>query len=225
MSKNKVEAYIEFNGQLIILISGLPGCGKLTLANNISRDFKILLLQQDDYFKKNYNITTEITVENDSNQVINWYTDDAIDWERLNHDINLHKEKGIVITGFSFPADKIISKIDIHIHLNISKQQCLERRAKCLEKYIQSDVIDKTMMNKLIYPYYIDARNRSKIDNYINITNLNDDEVYDLAFDLILKFMDIYFKNRDSNVQKNTNECRNLKITAELIEPTNLFIL
>ena len=26
--KNIVEAYIEFNKQLIIIISGLPGCGK-----------------------------------------------------------------------------------------------------------------------------------------------------------------------------------------------------
>ena len=226
MSKNIVEAYIEFNGQLIILVSGLPGCGKLTLANNISRDLKIKLLEQDNYFKKDYNDKIEVKVENDTIEIINWYTDDAIDWEKFNKDIDLYKDKGVVVSGFSLPIDKIINKIDFHIHLNISKQLCLERRVKCSEQYKKSDIVDKVIMNKFIYPYYIEARDKSKIDKYLNITNLNDDQVYDTVFDLIIEFIKNYIKNNETKFQKNNNndECKNIKITAELLEPTNLFI-
>lgn len=219
MSKNIVEAYIEFNNQLIILISGLPGCGKLALAKNISRDFKITLLDQENYFIKDYDIMTEIKVEDNIYNVVNWYTDEAIDWDLLNKDIDLYKAKGVVVAGFSLPSDKITSKIDYHVHLNISKQQCLEKRSQCLEKYKQYDIVDKSVMNKLVYPYYLDSRSRSKIDNFVNITDLSDDQVYDIVFDIIINFI------QQKVTSRKLPECKSVKITAELLdEPTNLYI-
>lgn len=38
---NIVEAFIKFNGELIIIISGLSGSNKTKLSDEISRDFKI----------------------------------------------------------------------------------------------------------------------------------------------------------------------------------------
>jgi uridine kinase len=79
MSKNIVEKYIELKKQFIILISGLPGCGKRELGESIAKDFKFKLLNTYDYYKENYGETIKLgdTLET---TIINWYTDDAIDW-------------------------------------------------------------------------------------------------------------------------------------------------
>ena len=52
---NIIEAYIKFNSQLIILISGFSGSGKTLLGRNIQRDFKLQFINLNDYYKENYN--------------------------------------------------------------------------------------------------------------------------------------------------------------------------
>ena len=41
---NILEAYIKYNGQLIIFISGLTGCGKTKLAKKLAFDYKCKIL-------------------------------------------------------------------------------------------------------------------------------------------------------------------------------------
>ena len=125
---NIVEKYIDINKQFIILISGLPGCGKQELGKFIARDFGFELLDTYNYYKKKYDEKIVLVdEENNELELINWYTDDAINWDKLNDDIDKFKKNGVVVIGVSLPKSKIISNVDFHIHLNISKQKSIEK--------------------------------------------------------------------------------------------------
>lgn len=207
---NIVEAYIKFNGQLFIAVSGLPMCGKSILTENIARDFKLHILNQFDYYKQNYDVSITLP---DGTNLINYYTDDAIDWDKLNDDINKFKKKGVIVRGISFPTNKINSQIDYHIHLSISKQLCIEKRKKFLEENKekfkdQYDLIDSTeeklKMNTLIYPFYLESRKNTKIDKFINTQELTDNQIYDVAFDGIIEMIQkyLYQKNKNNTIDQ-----------------------
>ena len=207
---NIIEAYIKYKGQLIILISGLPACGKLNLAKTIHKDFNLKLINQFDYYKKGYNKTITL---HDGTTLINWYTDDAVDWEKLNKDIDENKDNGIIVVGFSLPADKITSNVDFHIHLNISKQACMDKRKAHVEKHkdkhpqeykILGTPLEKLKMNKLIFPYYLESVKKSKIQKFINMMDKSDAEIYDIAFNYIIDFIEDYLY--PDSTQSNTTE-------------------
>lgn len=200
---NIVEAYIKFNGQLIILVSGLSGCGKLALGKSITRDFKIKLLDQHNYYKKDYNVITSLP---DGTKIINWYTDDAIDWEKFNDDINKYKKEGIAVIGMSFPVNKLNFDPDYHIHLNISKQICLEKRKEFLEKHkdeymdeykVINTPTEKLIMNQFIFPYDIESTKNSKVNKFVNINELTDEQVYDGVFEVLKDFIQRWLDNYD----------------------------
>lgn len=209
---NVVEAYIKFKGQLIIMISGINGCGKTTLAKNISNDMKLTRLDQFDYYKKDYD--KKVTLS-DGTTLINLHTDEAIDWDRFNNDVNKYKKNGVVVTVFSAPIDKLNFDTDYHIHLSISKKKCLERRRIFLtehkEKYYDEYKLigtptEKLKMNKLIFPYYLKSIKKMKINKFIKVSNKTDDQIYDIVFDLIIKFIEKYlyvdrFKNYNNQMK------------------------
>ena len=214
---NIVEAYIKFKGQLLIFISGLPGCGKLELAKNISEDFKLKIIDQYNYYIQNYSETIKLP---DGTEVINWYTDDAIDWDKFNQDIDEMKGDGLIVIGISFPEDKITSKPDYHIHLNISKQACVERRKMFLEKHkddekytedynLMGSVVEKLKMNQLIFPYYLESIKKAKINKFLNINEMNNDAVYDAAFDALIDMIKKYLKQENGQSNKLESESDN----------------
>jgi cytidylate kinase len=218
---NIVEAYIKFKGQLLIFISGLPGCGKMELAKNISQDFKLKLIDQYDYYIKDYNVKAMLQ---DGVELINWYTDSAIDWERFNADINNFKTSGLVVIGVSFPIDKLSSHADFHIHLNISKQICMQRRKEFLEKHKDDkqykeefDLIDtqteKLKMNQLIFPYYLDSIKKAKVNKFININEISNDQVYDIAYDYIIDIIKKYLKHDEPISSENSLTPKVSKVT------------
>jgi len=224
---NIIEAYIKFNNQLIILISGLPGCGKLELAKNLARDTKLHLLDENDYYIKNYDEKIQLT---DEISITNLYTDKAIDWDLLNSDIDKFKSKGVIVVGFSFPKDKIKPKIDYHLHLNIPKQICIEKRKEFLEKHkdkypedykLIGSPIENLKMNKLIFPYYLEAKsqNNTHIDKILNINYKEDDPVYDEVFDIIINFIQLKLKKKEQpKTPKVTEVSKNLSADVELSE-------
>jgi len=226
MPKNIVEAYIEFNNGLLIFISGLPGCGKLALAKNISTTFKINFMDQFDYYKKDYNNKVELP---DGTNVINWYTDDAIDWPRLNQDIANLKTEGLVVAGVSFPNELLEIKPSYHVHLSISKQTCLDRRRDFLEKYkdkypeeykLLETNAEKLKMNQLIYPYYLEAKKGATINKFININELNDERIFDQVFDVLIEFIDgVVHKpnNEQSRTKKKISTDKSFQISTELL--------
>lgn len=189
---NVVEAYMKFNGQLIILISGLSGCGKNALAKSISKDFSIPLISRNDYRKEGYD--NKFTLKN-GKEIINWNTDDSIDWDKLNKEINELKKSGIVISGFGFPKDKLKFKTDFHLHVSISKQNCLAKRKQYLEKHKEKypDEYEefqsgqaKLKLNQLTIPYYQETVKNSIITKFLNSNERSEDKVYDEAFETII---------------------------------------
>ena len=198
---NIVEAYIKFNGQLVVLISGLPGCGKTGLGKSVARDFKIKLIDQYSYYKKDYDNKTTLP---DNTTIVNWYTDDAIDWDKFNEDINAEKKSGVVVIGVSLPEDKLSFHPDTHIHLKISKQQCLEKRKVYLEnnkdEYPEEYELlhtpaEKLKMNLLIFPYYLETIKKEKINKFININEIEDDKIYDEVFDYLINLIQNYLNS------------------------------
>lgn len=220
---NIVEAYIKFNGQLVVLISGLPGCGKTGLGKSIARDFKIRLIDQYHYYKKDYDNKTTLP---DNTVIVNWYTDDAIDWDKFNEDINAEKKNGVVVVGVSLPEDKLEFHPDTHIHLKISKQQCLEKRKIYLEKNkddypeeyeLLNTPAEKLKMNLLIFPYYLETTKKEKINKFININEIDDDKIYDEVFDYLINLIQNYLNSPISETTpKVTKTSENMSTISKL---------
>lgn len=178
---NIVEAFIKFQHGLIILLSGLDGCGKMALAKNISRDFKIGLIDQRDFYREDYD--QKVTFPN-GQEVINYETDDAVDWDKFNEQVKQMAPKGVVISGFSFPVEKLGFKPNYYIHLTMSKQLCMEKRK------IMDDATEKLKMNQLTFPYYLESMKKFPIDKIINTNDKNDDSIYDEVFDYLIPEID-----------------------------------
>lgn len=192
---NIVEAYTKYNKGLVIFISGISGCGKTSISKKISRELNLNMIEQFEYYKEGYD--TKITLP-DNTEHINYYNDEAFDWDRFNKDIKNKMIKGVIVTGYALIKDKIKIKPDIHIHLSMSKQACIEKRRKYLEKNKdrfkeEFETIDtpteKLKMNMMIFPYYIDAKNRSDIDKYVNTTEMSSDDVINNVWSTI--FLDV----------------------------------
>lgn len=207
---NIIEAYINFKNQLIIIISGIAGCGKNKLARNISENFNIKLLKQYDYIKSDF--SNKVTIQ-DNMTVNNFNTDDAFDWDRFNSDINKYKKSGVVITGISFPKDILEFNADYHIHLSISKQECVKRKHKYLEKNkdthkdeyaLIGTPLEMTYMNKLIFPYYLESIKKMHINKFLKGTGLSDEKIWDSSWDILIQF-----------IQTSVNDFANSKQYAE----------
>lgn len=190
MNKNVVEAYIDYFKQLIILVSGLSGSGKSELGKNISIDFKIKHINARDYYNKDYHVTTVLP---NGETVVNWYTDDAVNWVKLNEDINNNKDKGVIITNDVFPRSKLTFTPDVHINLKLSKNNLLQKRADYIQQHgnvdqkkIMGTETEKLILNQLTYPYYLETIKNSDINSYLDVNDLVDDEIYDKAFDIII---------------------------------------
>lgn len=219
---NIVEKYIDINKQFVICISGLPGCGKQELGALIARDFNFTILDGYNYYKKDYDekITLKDEEGNELN-LINWFTDDAIDWDKLNDDINKYKSDGVVIIGISLPKDKINSVVDFHIHLNISKQVSMEKfrdyvtenKNKYPDEYaIINTPLEKLQMNKLIYPYYLESTKLALINKYITVKDMGYDEVYDIAFDVLMGFVQKFLDDMGNNSKPKIVKDKNVNI-------------
>lgn len=187
---NVVEAYITFKNQLIIIISGLTGCGKTSVAKRIAKNFKINYIDQNNYYIKDFKNT--ITTPNNE-EFNNIYTDDAIDWKKFNDDVNDKKSSGVIINAFT--TSNIDFTPDIHIHLSMSKQRCIENRHKYLtknkDKYKKEfeeidSQLEKWKFNHLTYPYYLETRKNMDITNMINVTEQHEIETYNQVWDLII---------------------------------------
>lgn len=233
MAKNIVEKYIEIVGQFVIGISGLPGCGKQTLGENLARDLKFKLINTYDFYKKPYDEKIMLKGgDGEEMEIVNWYTDDAIDWDALNIDIEKYKKTGVVLVGMSLPFGTSINiNIDYHIHLNISKQVSMEKIHQFIsdnkdtfpEDYAMLDtVFEKLKMNKLIYPYYLEATKNARILKYITVKEMNNDELYDMAFDVLMQWVQGYLnkniKGEKGEKGESKKKSQNLDIKLELLD-------
>jgi uridine kinase len=184
---NIVEAYLKFNKQLIILISGLSGSNKSQLAKFIERDFKLKAINTNDYSIKDFEKMVEVI---DGVKINDWDDIDSVDWLNINKDVEKYKEKGVVLYGSYITSDKITFNPDFHIHVKISKQNLIDARRtfiknnpdKCKEliRFVDTPT-EHAIINRIVFPHYQKYLEQSKIDKYINANELGIDEVYDAA--------------------------------------------
>jgi uridine kinase len=198
---NIIEAYLKYLSQLVILISGFSGSGKSVIAKNLEKhlneqmkDKKITFLNLNNYFKKDWNKTVEVG----ELKVVDWDDPDAIDWDKLNKDIEKNKEDGVIVSGFVFPKDKIEAKVDMHIHLKISKDDLLKNRKDFVvenedEKTSRIDSIgeemEKRILNKITFPHYLAGLEKSAITKTIIIEHDKVEQSYNEVFDFIMDFI------------------------------------
>jgi cytidylate kinase len=207
---NVVEAYIKFKGQLIIYISGLtPGSGKTKVSKSISKIFKIKYFDQSSFYKKDYNNSVELP---NGKKIINWDSDESIDWDKLNELIDKNKNKGVIISGHALINSKLKHKPDYHIHLSVSKKINLEKRYKKIDKNkdLDKDTI-KLVMNQLTFPYYLATLKNSNINKFMKINNVNEETVFNDVFDILINFIQEYlYKDRKFNPLKKKNNIINI---------------
>jgi len=188
---NIVEQYININKQLIILISGFSGSGKTLLAKNIQRDFKLEFLNLNDFFKSDYN---EIVDLGHNISVVDWDNPDAIDWDKFNEKVDSIKNKGVVISGFGFPNDRIKFKLDYHIYLKISKEKLLKNRHDYLDENkdnplndIKDTKAELLILNNLSYKHFMNMKDKSTYTFRTDTSEQTPDETYDQIFDYIIE--------------------------------------
>lgn len=207
---NIVEAYIKFNGSLIILISGLSGSGKTKIAKNIERDFKIYMIDAESHCKKDFEKKVELP---GGKTIVDWDDINSFDWEKINLLINDNKSKGVVVCGPYFTTDILA---DFHVHIKIQKQSLIEARKAYIqenpEKYKDLDGLESVIVNQVTYPHYLEYLKTSKIDKFINAKDMTPETIYDetvnFLFFKIQQYLDEYNKKLTVNVKP---EIQNVK--------------
>ena len=191
---NVVEAYIKFNSQLIILISGFSGCGKTLLAKNIERDFKINFLNLNDFFKKDYNKTVDLGYDT---KVVDWDDPEAVDWDKFNEKVNSLKDVGVVISGFAFPNDMLKFKLDFHIHLKLSKEKLIKNRHEYLEENkdnplneIKNTKLEMLILNNLSFKHFMILKDKSTYTFKLDTTEQTPDETYDIIYKYLIDMIE-----------------------------------
>lgn len=226
---NLAEEYIMRNKGVIILISGLSGSSRTVLAKEIERDFKLKLFSLEDYCKKD---NEKVFVINSETKIIDWEHIDVYDWDGFNKDVKESQEKGVVVYGDYFPEFKLDFKSDFHVHIKMSKKMLIEKRKEYIEKHpekcaellklVENNTFD-LVINKVTYPYYLEYRDKSKIDKFISSDENTSDQIYDQTFDFIIfgmrKFLNEYYsKKHHKETPTKTKETEELEETEETEE-------
>jgi uridine kinase len=195
---NIIEAYIKFNKQLIILISGFSGSGKTLLARKIQRDFKLEFINLNDFYKENFDKVVDLGHDI---KVIDWDDPESIDWDKFNEKINSVKDKGVVCSGFGFPIDKVKFEPNFHIRIDIPKAKLIDMRHKYLDENkdnklndIKDSRAELLILNKLSYQHHEDIKTKSKYTFKYSLFSEEDldldkipNKTYDDIFDYLIK--------------------------------------
>ena len=213
---NIIEAFIKYRGQLVILISGMSGCGLTQLCKTMSDDLGLSMIGYNKYCVENYDVKVKLP---SGVEMINWDTDEIVEWESFINDINKNKSKGVIAYGQSFPSSKIDNKFtpDVHIHIKISKKNLLKRRQDYNKRHqdecekIPDQEIDLTLFNNLTYPYYMGTVQNSHITKFINGNDYIDSKDYDKkiadeTFAYVTKFIEEWLNEYDRTKKTKTEE-------------------
>ncbi len=167
---NIIQAYRQEKGPLVIAISGLSKSGATIQASIMSTLFGLVHVNQKKYCQ------------------LNCHTLKDVDLNLYNTEIDNYKEDGVVTSGFDFRESVFQMVPSYHIHLSIPKQLSLQRR---MDKHPDGDADqDKTLMNQVIYPNYLESVQQSKINKFINVAQLSNDELTFKVWKAIIRFLE-----------------------------------
>lgn len=225
---NISEEYIMVNKGLIILISGLSGTNKSLLAKEIEKDFKLKLIDINEYCINENNVPI---VEIFGLKIKDWDDVNTYNWTKINEDVSKYKVNGCVVVGDMFPKSKFKQDKYFHIHLTISKEKLVEKRKIIIQKNEKGKCNDLKQftnnllgfINKITYPHYIKYREDSKIDFWIKSDENTIEEMYNKTFDFIqdrmIKSLDEYYSIHDREQTfikfKKSNENKSNEIKSD----------
>ena len=184
---NIIEAYLKYKGYHIILLSGYSGSRKTLIAQFLAKHFNYNYINLSHFY---YSIN-EYSKKSDNTIWEDIYK--SVDWTKFNNYVNEYKTRGIVISGFGFPA-KLINFTATHIYIKISKENLLLER----EKYIISHgkPFDKNIeLDNIILEEHITTK---VYDWIINGNKLKFDEAKYDAFRFLISNVSAWLKKYNS---------------------------
>lgn len=153
-----LSTFIKAHNQFILLITGLDGCHKNNISNELSKLLNIKIISYKSFIINN---------QKPENYMI---YDNIIDWNKFNETINKEKDKGIIVVSPVFITENIKFICDCHIHFYMNKQK--------IKNIIQENDnnTDIKIVNQKIIPYYFDVIKKMYINKSIDISNIEYDE-------------------------------------------------
>lgn len=142
----------------IVILSGLSGSGKTTLGKYFADSHENWKFIDGDWFF--LRVKPKILLSN-GESVSNWDNPEAIDWDKLNEQVNIELGTSNVILGTFMPIlDKYTFPIYKHIRLNMGESDQLINR--CIQARIISKKLntpekckrDEMMVKEIVYPVY-----------------------------------------------------------------------
>ena len=202
-----IDAYIKYNKQFIILISGLSGTSKMRIAQRLAKEFKFNYLNTKNFIDENR--YEEVEMPN-GKKVKSWYN--SYKWSDIIASIKEKKSNGVIVCGEHFPAEKLDNLyIDLHFHIKLSKNNIIKKRleyiheSKTQEPNMYHDDETETMLvNKVIFPNYLEIIQKSHINRFLNANDLIDlpkdeyiENIYDKIFNEIIDHVREFLKKKN----------------------------
>ena len=202
---NIVEAYIEQNKQLVILLSGFSGSGKSLAGKSLVKDINtnnaknknsFTFINLNDFYKSEEEYKN--VVEVGELKVVDWDDPSAIDWDEFNKKVDSLKATGVAISGFGFPQDKLKFKVDMHIHFKISKDDLLKNRADFSTEKLDDKTsrigeigaeMEKRILNKVTFQHYLNSLQTMLIHKTVSVQYGGIKLAYDEMFDYIMDYI------------------------------------
>ena len=203
---NIIDAFLKYNKQMIILVSGLSGTNKSKISQNLSKELNMNYLNTRDFIDKDKYEEVELP---NKEKVKIWK---EYQWDNIIKEIDKNKEKGVIISGEYFPKDKLSDiKVDLHLHIKLTKQNIINKRLEYIhsqneenKKKFYSDDTESLIINQIIYPEYLESFQKSQINKFINANEYNElkeneynEKVTDRLFDEIIKHIVEFLKNKN----------------------------
>lgn len=199
MSITVLDAYFKVYGQFILAVSGISGCNKKRVAQELTNYFDAKFIDQFDYYKKNYSEIINVSGKGNSLDIINWDSDAAIDWDKFNDDVQKYAPTSkIIILGFNLKPDLIKFNIDYHVYLNVSKSDCIKKRLAFLEKHPEIENDDQklvsaglfeTKMYNITFPFNEQVVKEMRINKFIKTQDMDAETIADIIWELVKNFL------------------------------------
>jgi adenylate kinase family enzyme len=204
---NIIDAYLKYNKQFIIIISGLSGSNKSKICQKIATIINFMYLNTRDYIQKDKYEEKELS---NKKTVKLWYN---YNWDEIIKKINENKNKGIIICVEYFPSDKLNNLyIDQHYHIKLSRQNLIKKRLEYIhnsnnkdkKEEFYDDETENLIINQATYPYYLDIIQKTKINKFINVNEMIEldeneylDKIVNIIIDNIIEYIVHYLKNKN----------------------------
>jgi uridine kinase len=208
MSKefNIIDAFLKYNKQFIVIISGLSGTNKSKICQKITSKLDFVYINARNFIEKDK--YEEIELPNKKTVKV-WYN---YKWDNMIEKVKENKNKGVILCGEYFPSDKLGDLyIDQHFHIKLAKQNIIKKRLEYINKLndkdkeeFHDDETETLIINQSVYPYYLDILQKSRINKFINVNEMIDmkedeyiEKVSDIILDSIINHIVEYLKNKN----------------------------